>query len=130
MTSPVGAAIIDVSCIFFSDRRGAGITIDEIDGEPLSKGFKIVREKDEYKALLGDGNARVSVGFDENIGAPYGYSSVKIRVNVSINCDQNRDTIQKATSMAFDECVACADDVIKKAYDVLVVHLGKLYPKE
>ena len=87
-------------------------------------------EKDQYKAILGDGNARVSVGFDENIGDPNSYSSVKVRVNVTITCDQNRGTIQKAQEMAFQECVAFSDDAVKKGFDVLIAHLKQIRSKE
>lgn len=96
----------------------------------LSKETKIVRTNDEYKKIIGDGNARVSVGLDESIGGPYGYSSVKLRFNITMACDQNRDSIQKASELGFQEGVQFLEDHVESAHKLLVSHLERVYTRE
>jgi hypothetical protein len=105
------------------DARG-----DKIEG--LSTETKIVRTNDAYKKIIGDGNARVSVGLDESIGGPYGYSSVKLRFNVTMSCDQNEEALEKAAELGFQDAVKFLDDHIDSAHKLLTSHLERVYTRE
>ena len=83
--------------------------------------------KDKYKALLGDGNARVSMSMSEKMGGPYGYSSVSINVSVSVNCNQDENTIAKAQDAAFTEVALGLDTWFEKAHKILNSHLAQFY---
>ncbi len=101
-----------------------GNTIDSVGNEKASYTRTEVKEKDEYQKILGDGNARVSVGLDEKIGGP-GYSSVGIRINVGINCNQDCETIEKAYGLAFRECVTIMDEIVDKSIQMLRSHIQR-----
>jgi hypothetical protein len=84
------------------DRRGQ---IAIIDGEPFSfvETLYMPTNKDKYKTLLGDTNAKVSVGLSVKLSGA-GYSSASISVNVSLSCDQTEDTVTRAKDFALEEC--------------------------
>lgn len=107
-----------------------GVLVEMVDGAIASKRVKIVRQNDQMKAIMGDGQARVSVGVDEGIGGPYGYSSVKVRVHVTLACDQNAETVTKAQQLCFDQCTGFIEDTIGVAHDMLCAHLKQHYVKE
>lgn len=83
--------------------------------------------KEKYKDLLGDGNARVSIGMDERIAGPH-YSSVSIRVNISINCDQTESSIKEASDLLTKEAMAYLEGHYEVAVERLRQHLDHLYP--
>lgn len=80
---------------------------------------------DEYKSLVGDGGAKVSVSVGEKVGAPQ-YSSVSLMCSVSMVCDQDTAVISKAQTAAFEECVAFIDAHVDVAYDMLEIHVNRL----
>lgn len=83
---------------------------------------------DEFKKLLGDQNARVSVGLDERFSGPSGtYSSASVRVNLTLNCDQSKETIEEATKMAFDYASDFLDRHAVPAAKLLNRHLDEIY---
>lgn len=81
------------------DRHGP---VRTVDGLPATY-QQVHYMKDEFKALLGDAQARISIGLDERFSGPSGtYSSASVRVNVTLSCDQSKEKIEQATQMAFD----------------------------
>jgi hypothetical protein len=82
--------------------------------------------KDEFKTILGDGQARVSVGLDEKIGGR-NYSSAAVRVNVTLSCDQSADTIKKATEMAFNTAAEFLDTHLPPAVRLLDQHISDIF---
>ena len=92
----------------------------------LSKEIMGMKDRDVFKKIIGDNNARVSVGIDEHMGGPYNYSGIKIRVNVTLSADQTKATIQEAEELAFQECVQFIDDHLPQAYKLLEQHLERL----
>lgn len=83
---------------------------------------------DEFKKLLGDQNARVSVGLDERFSGPSGtYSSASVRVNLTLNCGQDKKTIEEATKMAFDYASDFLDRHAVPAVKLLNRHLDEIY---
>lgn len=107
-----------------------GNLIEKVNDQQVSRKVQLMRQNDQMKALMGDGQARVSIGLDEHIGGPYGYSGVKLRVNVTIACDQNVDTVTKAQGLALDQCMSFIEDNIKVTYDLLCAHLKANYRRE
>jgi len=108
-----------------------GVLIEKVNEQIASKKVKnIMRQNDHMKALLGDGNARVTVGVDEAMGGPYGYSSVKVRVSVTLSCDQNAESVTKAQQICFDQCTNFVEDNISVAHTMLCAHLKANYVKE
>ena len=111
------------------------VTLRDAHGNPIAMiGDTVVsytrtemKQKDDYQKLLGDGNARVSVGLGEKIGGPYGYSSVDVRVNVTLTCNQDEGTLTNAAHLAFRECVAVVDDIVDKSMVMLRSHLERNY---
>ena len=109
------------------------VTVRGVDGEVIDRvgdtAFSYTRsemkQKDEYQKLLGDGNARVSVGLGEKIGGPYGYSSVDVRINTTLTCNQDEETVRTAGHLAFRECVAVVDDIIDNSMLMLKSHLER-----
>lgn len=122
-----GHARIDATIEIIDQDR---IPIASVNGEPASRRIQAMRTNDKYKALMGDGNARVNVGVDESIGGPYGYSSVKIRVSVTLSCDQNEETVKQAERACLDECLVFIEDNVGAAYAMLSNHLDLLYNRE
>lgn len=83
---------------------------------------------DEFKKLLGDQNARVSVGVDERFSGPSGtYSSASVRVSISLNCDQNKETIDAATKLAFEYASDFLDRHAVPSAKLLSKHLKEVY---
>lgn len=89
--------------------------------------YESTMNKDKFKELLGDGQARVSIGMDERIAGPH-YSSVSIRVNISVNCNQSAETIEAATELLSDEAMAYLEGHYEVAVERLREHLNHLYP--
>lgn len=106
-----------------------GMIIDFVGEQQASRKIQIMRQNDRYKALMGDAHARVNVGIDESIGGPYGYSNVKIRVSVTLVCDQNEKTIKEAEKACLDECMNFIEDNIGVAHKMLKDHLDLYYQK-
>jgi hypothetical protein len=105
-----------------------GNQINDIGGEPASRELRM--SSDRYKSMLGDGNANVRVGLSEKFAGPYGYSSVRLDVTVSIRCDQTTEAIQQAKAAAYEECLVFMDHYIGSAYTVLKDHLETHMAKE
>ncbi len=83
---------------------------------------------DEFKKLLGDGNARVSVGVDDRFSGPSGtYSSASVRINITLNCDQSKETIDKASTLAFEYASDFLDRHAVPAAKLLKRHLDEIY---
>lgn len=106
----------------------AGELIDRIGDLVISREMSM--SKDTYKALLGDGSANVRVGLSEKMGGPYGYSSVRLDVSVSIRCDQSSDAISAAQTAAYNECLAFMDNHLTNTYALLKDHLEKNYTEK
>ena len=121
-----GAATIHVQ-VEVVDRDGL---VFELDGDPASWERTIVRKKDKFKALLGDGKAKVSASLSERIGGSHGYSSVSTNVSVSVQCNQDAKTIHEAGLECFEEAVAITEDIMPKAKKVLEIHLSRLYKEQ
>ncbi len=107
-----------------------GQTVSMVGDEYASYEGTVVRNRDEFKKILGDGNARVSVSLSERMGGPYGYSSVSTNVTVTLNCNQDAATIRKAQEMAFGEAAGFTEDCFGKAMDMLRHHLSQHYRDE
>lgn len=108
------------------DRHGIVL---KVDGKPTT--YKQVHYmKDEFKQLLGDAQARVSIGVDERFSGPSGsYSSVSVRVNITLSCDQSQAKIDAATKMAFDYASGFLDGHAVPAMKLLNKHLETMYPQ-
>lgn len=98
-------------------------------GEPISWERREVKKSDKYKKIYGDGNARVNVGLSETLGGPYGFSSVQVRVSVSVSCNQDVETVREAEGMLLADCMAFVDDTMTTAHDMLCTHLDQIYDK-
>lgn len=85
--------------------------------------------KDKYKALIGDGQMRVSIGVDEKIGGPH-YSSVSVRVNITASCDQNADTARALQEELFQDAQIFLDGHIEHGMKMLDGHLRAFYPED
>jgi hypothetical protein len=108
------------------DSKGEQIFSDGSDAPMGSwEESMVVRKKDAFKKLLGDGNSRVSMALSERMSGPYGYSSVNVNVSITVTCNQDEDTIEEAAHLAFEEAVAISDDVFPKAMMLLEEHLKK-----
>lgn len=81
--------------------------------------------KDKYKQLLGDMQARVSMSVDEKIGGP-GYSSVGVHAAVTLSCNQDEESIKKASELAFAEAMRLVDEKVVYTYEVLLGHLRSI----
>lgn len=90
----------------------------------------MVRNKDEYRDILGDGSARVSVSLGEKVGGPYGYSNVMINVTTTLGCNQDEETVARAHALAFQQNVQVLDDHFQTAYQLLEAHLSRHYREE
>ena len=67
---------------------------------------KTITTIEKFEGLkLGDGAARVSV----TTGYSHDYGSIKCSVNISLACDQNEATIDRAADMALDKAAQLAD---------------------
>lgn len=106
----------------------AGELIDTVGGVLFSREMSM--SKDTYKALLGDGSAGVRIGLSEKIGGPYGYSSVRLDVSVSIRCDQSQEGIEAAQVAAYNECLAFMDNNLTNTYKMLRDHLEQNYTEK
>lgn len=122
-----GTAMIEAS-VEITDPDGNVIV--DVDGQSASRKVQIMRENDRYKRILGDANAKINVNLSESIGGPYGYSSVKISVSVTLSCDQNTDSVQSAQKYCLDECVEFIESNISLAYQMLTDHLKRHYVRE
>lgn len=89
----------------------------------------VMHSKDEFKQLLGDAQARVSIGMDEKIAGPH-YSSISIRVNITVSCDQTTESIRRAQEMLTKEGMAYLEGHYEQAVERLREHLKHLYPEE
>lgn len=89
----------------------------------------VMSNKDDFKQLLGDAQTRVSIGMDEKIAGPH-YSSISIRVNITVSCDQSTDTIRRAQEMLTKEGMAYLEGHYEQAVERLREHLKHLYPEE
>jgi len=115
--------------------RRTFVTVRDRDGEEIkyigdvmaSHTKTEVKTGDLYAEVYGNGAARVSVGLGEKIGGPYGYSSVDVRVNVTLTCNQDEETLTRAAHLAFRECVSVTDDIIDKSMTMLKHHLERNY---
>lgn len=86
------------------DRTGKIAFVDDVPFNFVETQY-MPSNKDKYKTLLGDTNAKVSVGLSVKLSG-VGYSSASISVNVSLSCDQTEDTVARAKGFALDECAA------------------------
>lgn len=84
--------------------------------------------KDDFKKLLGDAQARVSIGMDEKIAGPH-YSSVSIRINITASCDQKTDVIREMQELLTKEAMAYLEGHYEVAVERLRDHLKHLYPE-
>ncbi len=110
-----------------SDRKG---TIRTIEGLPATY-TEIHYMKDAFKGLLGDAQARVSIGLDEKFPGPSGtYSSVGIRISVTVSCDQSKESIDKTTELAFDYASDFLDRHAVTAVRLLNKHFDAVYPPD
>lgn len=103
-----------------------GYPLNDIGDTPVSWERTIVRQKDKFKKILGDAQARCSVTISERIGAA-NYSSVSMSTTVTLSCNQDSKTIQEAEEMALAEALAFTDDNIVTAYRMLEQHQQTLY---
>lgn len=117
-----GAAKIYIEVLVNND----GDLVAEVGDKPASWERTIVRHKDEYKKIIGDGNARVSVTLSERIGAEH-YSSCSVSATVTLTCNQDQETIQRAEKMALNEGLAFLDEHVPVAWELLTQHQLLLY---
>ena len=117
-----GAATIHVEV----DVNNDGDPLYEVNGKPASWERTIVRQKDEFKKILGDGNARTSITVSERVGAEH-YSSCSISCTVTLTCNQDKATIERAKEMALNEGLAFLDENIPVAWNMLDTHQRLLY---
>jgi hypothetical protein len=122
-----GHAVIDANVTLYDNH---GEIVSTVNGELATRTIKTMRTSDKYKSLMGDGHARVSVRMDENMGGPYGYSSVKIGINVSLVCDQNEKSIADASQACLTEAMNFIDATMPTAHKMLVEHLELIYRNE
>jgi hypothetical protein len=100
-----------------------GSLVNTIDGEDATY-TEIENLRDKYKVLLGDGQARVSLGVDERVSGPHGtYSSVSVRVSVTLSCDQSEEGISKASDLAIRKASSLLDQHLPIAVRKLRRHL-------
>lgn len=100
-----------------------GLPVNTVGGE-ASSFERTYYMKDKFKELLGDGSARVSVGVDEKFNGPSGtYSSVSLRVNVTLTCDQAEKVIDKAAEEALNVGLGFLDKHASTATSMLLSHL-------
>lgn len=109
--------------VHLSDQNGAPLL--DAEGAPVSYEVTHMRQKDELKALVGDGQARVSVSLSEKMSGPYGYSSINVSVTVTMNCDQSVEYVRKAEEAALQECLGFLDTAVDTGYASLTSHLAR-----
>jgi len=119
-----GSAIIEAEVEIRDDR---GELVTSVGGEDASRRVQMMRPSEKYRSLLGDANSKVNVNLSESLGGPYGYSSVKLSVSVTLTCNQDPDTIQLAKQYCMDECLDFLDGNIGAAYKMLNDHLKRHY---
>jgi hypothetical protein len=83
--------------------------------------------KDEFKKMLGNAQARVSIGMDEKIAGPH-YSSVSIRVNITASCDQSAEVIRDMQELLTKEAMTYLEGHYEAAVERLRQHIDHLYP--
>lgn len=116
---------LDIS-VETTDRKGRVYTVGN---RPATYTEVHYMKDDEFKAVLGDAQARVSIGLDEKFPGPSGtYSSVGIRINITVSCDQSKNVIDKTTELAFDYASLFLDSYALPAVRLLNKHLNEIYP--
>lgn len=108
-----------------------GMLLENSMGKTLSKRIESTKAEDKFTALVQDGGgAQVTVGIDEKMGGPYGYSSVQINVSVTLICDQTVAAIEAAKQLALDECLVFVEDHFGTTHHMLCDHLERYYNRE
>lgn len=93
MTLELPHTALRVRRVYYAD-KGVEVDNEVLEGEvPMSQ-----EQQDQYKAVIGDGQARVSVGRDMS-DMNYG-SGGKVFVSVSLACDQSAAAVQYAVGLA------------------------------
>lgn len=82
------------------------------------------KAKETFSQFAGDGKAKVSISLSEKIGGPQ-YSSVSVMVTVSLTCNQDEETINKAAGAAHTHTISLLDSYIEDALDGLHAHLER-----
>lgn len=76
--------------------------------------------------ILEKGDAVVRVALEEKLSGPERtYSSVTVRVEVQVTCQQASETIKTAQDILFDECTGAVERYIGPAQQMLISHLEK-----
>lgn len=83
-----------------------------------------IKAKTSLASYLGDGNAKVSVSLSEKIGGPR-YSSTSVMVTVSLACNQDHDTVDKAAKAAHVHAVSLLDSFLEDALPLMHAHIEK-----
>lgn len=107
-----------------------GDVVDSIGEHDTTYEETIILAKDKFKQLLGDNNARVSISVSSKMGGPYGYSAVSVNCSVTLSCNQDDETIQKAKMMAFQEDISFLDETMGHCMRLLNAQLAEHYRTE
>lgn len=107
-----------------------GLVVQSVGGEAASF-VRTYYMKDKFKELIGDGNARVSIGADARYNGPPGtYSSVSLRSNVTLTCDQTEKIIDTASEMALNQNLGFLDKHAPTAMAMLKSHIETIEKSE
>lgn len=86
-----------------------------------------VTTSNRYKGINPDGKAEARVAVEEKLSGPRDtYSSVTVRVEVAVHCDQSEEAINTARDILFKEGLKALDHYADPLYEQLLRHLGKL----
>jgi len=111
---------VNAKLLLSVDVTHRGDRIDEVDGAPVS--FLGEQQMgDEYKALLGDGDAKVSISVGAKVNGPQNtYSTVNVLATVTLRCGQDKSVVELATDLATTDAIRAVEDAMPLAKSMLI----------
>jgi hypothetical protein len=80
----------------------------------------------EFGDLDASGPARLTFGMEEKLSGPSGtFSTVSVRVELSVQCAQNEEQIRRAAGLLQGEVAHLADHYINPAMELLLEHVER-----
>lgn len=113
-------SMVDFKQVLAKNKAKQGTKTAVVQETPAKTGANNLATLDET------GTARVGFSLEESISGPSGtFSSVRIRVDLSVQCAQNEAEIRKATDILYRESAHLVDHYANPAMQLLIEHIER-----